>query len=190
MKKVNLFIKYLLVLTVVSIFTSGCNDDDGPLAPIIPPTTSQQLNVLILNEGDWGYNNAGLSYYNPATGNTIADIYNKQLGAIAQNMALYGNKLYIAVSESNIISVIEKTHLIEIDKIEMKVEGLRSLAPRYIETYDGKIYVTCQESGSEDAPRNGYVMRIDTTSLKIEAYTKVGLDPEDLTAYEGKLYVA
>ncbi|MCC8145198.1 MAG: hypothetical protein LIO93_01895 [Bacteroidales bacterium] len=184
MKSTNLFLKQFIMLIVLSFSIFSCSDNDDITPPPRPDHNTSA--VLILNEGDWSKNNASLSYFNPTTGTTIADIYNGQLGETGQDIELYGNKIYISVAGSGLISVLEKEYLIETHKIKMEIEGLQSLAPQYMESYNGKIYVTCQESNTRD----GYIVRIDTTSLKIDGYTLVGKDPVDLAITNGKIYVA
>lgn len=53
--------------------------------------------------------------------------------------------------------------------------------PRYLTAYDGKVYATYYD---------GYVARIDTATLEVEAVVKVGRNPEQLSVYNGCLYVA
>lgn len=53
--------------------------------------------------------------------------------------------------------------------------------PRYLAAYDGKVYATYYD---------GYVARIDTANLEVEAVVKVGRNPEQLAVYNGCLYVA
>lgn len=53
--------------------------------------------------------------------------------------------------------------------------------PRYLAAYDGKLYATYYD---------GYVARIDTATLEVEALVKVGRNPEQLAVRNGYLYVA
>ena len=56
-----------------------------------------------------------------------------------------------------------------------------SAQPRYLAAYDGKLYATYYD---------GYVARIDTATLEVEALVKVGRNPEQLAVHNGYLYVA
>jgi hypothetical protein len=53
--------------------------------------------------------------------------------------------------------------------------------PRYMAVHGGNVYVSYY---------NGYVARLDTVSLEVNATVKVGRNPEQLAAFGGKLYVA
>lgn len=53
--------------------------------------------------------------------------------------------------------------------------------PRYLAAYDGKVYVSYYD---------GYVARIDTATLEVDAMVKVGRNPEQLAVCDGYLYVA
>ena len=53
--------------------------------------------------------------------------------------------------------------------------------PRYLAAYGGKVYATYYD---------GYVARIDTTSLVVDAKVKVGRNPEQLAVCGNRLFVA
>lgn len=69
--------------------------------------------LLVLNEGGWGSNNASISKVNAATGNAENDFFEKAngrgLGDVAQDIILDGSKAYIAVSFSNSIETMDAT---------------------------------------------------------------------------------
>lgn len=174
---------FLLVVSIVACDDNGGGGNGGD-------GDDYSKGVLILNEGGWGQNNAALSYYNPADGEWVVDVFDGHLGELAQDMLLYGSKLYISVSGSNLISVVDKERLTEIGQIAIRKTNDDPLSPRYLEAIDGKIYVTCHQASNEAATRDGYVLRIDTTSCAIEAEVLVGADPEGIAGYNGKLYVA
>jgi YVTN family beta-propeller protein len=98
----------------------------------------------------------------------------RRLGDTGQDIIVYGDKLYIAMFGE---STIEVTDLEAKEIKQIKTEG----QPRNFEAYGGKIYVTYF---------NGYVARIDTSSLVVEATVKVGRNPEQLAVSNGKLFVA
>ena len=69
----------------------------------------------ILNNGNWGSNDASLYCYNSVNGSLTDIFYNAnqiKLGDIAQDMIIYGSKMYVAVSESQVIFVLNKNGLI------------------------------------------------------------------------------
>ena len=53
--------------------------------------------------------------------------------------------------------------------------------PRYFAACDGKVFVSYYD---------GYIARIDTATLEVDAMVKVGRNPEQLAVCNGYLYVA
>lgn len=87
------------------------------------------------------------------------------MGDTANDMALYGGKLYIVVNVSSTIEVIDFQTGVSIKQIPMLAENGSSRQPRHITFHKDKAYV-CSYDGT--------VARIDTTSLEIDALTKAG----------------
>ena len=173
MKK-RFFRMYVLwAMMAAPIVTSCKGDGDQEVEPVVP---SEYLYVL--NNGVWGFNNASLTLYDVEKGVATQNVFERQngrrLGDIGQDLLVYGSKMYIAMSEEFTIEVTD----LEAKSIkQLKTEG----PPRYFAVHNGKVYVTYF---------NGYVARIDTASLQIEAKTVVGRNPEQLAVANGKLYVA
>ena len=171
MKQIIRFFYFLLI----AIGFTSCEKDDP-----IPEPGETYSGVFILNQGSWGQNNAGISYYDFETGELLFDITNGSLGDTGQDMIAYGSKLYVTVSTSSRVSVFDlKTHE-RLENIELK-DGAQPREPRYLAAYNGKVYVTTLD---------GNVVRIDTTSLSQDGIAPVGPNPEGITAGNGKLYVA
>ncbi|GHV08693.1 hypothetical protein FACS1894160_3420 [Bacteroidia bacterium] len=166
--------KILYLFALVMAFTA-CEKEDT--VPYIPPVPGSQ-GVFILNEGSWGGNDASLTYYNFETGETTADIFKGKLGDTAQDMIAYGGKLYITVTASNCIQVID---LYSFEMLET-ITGIQN--PRYLAAYEGKVYATAYGA------TQGEVLKIDTTSLKVVETVAVGENPEGIAAANNKLYVA
>ncbi|MEO8773774.1 MAG: YncE family protein, partial [Gelidibacter sp.] len=63
--------------------------------------------------------------------------------------------------------------------------------PRYLTFFKGKAYLSSYlgSVGNANAP-NGIVAEIDTTTFKITRRVEVGRQPEELVAYNDKIYVA
>ena len=153
----------------------GCSKNDGE--EIENPSVPAEY-LYVLNSGLWNSNNASLSLYNLQDGTVIGDIFEQQngrrLGDTGNDMIVYGSKIYIAMAGE---STIEITDLDAKSLQQIKTDG----QPRAFTSFGGKVYVTLF---------NGYVARIDTTSMNIEAKVQVGRNPEQLAAVNGKLYVA
>jgi len=68
-------------------------------------------NLLILNEGGWGRNNAGISRIDAALGNSVpnffADNNGRGLGDVAQDLIIAGGKAYATVTFSNSLEVMD-----------------------------------------------------------------------------------
>ena len=171
-KRFNLMCVFCATM-VLPLFTA-CKGEDEPVEePVIP---SEYLYVL--NNGRYGSNNASLTLYDVEKGTATQGFFEKQngrrLGDTGQDLIVYGSKMYIAMFGE---STIEVTDLEAKSLKQIKTEG----QPRYMAAHGGKVYVTYF---------NGYVARIDTSTLAVEAKTQVGRNPEQLAAANGKLYVA
>ncbi len=181
--------KNLLRWTVASVIVFGgfiaCEDDPAP-DPILPEGGAN--GVFILNEGAIGKGNSGITFYDYKKDTTIYDITNGSLGDTGQDILLYGSKLYVSVSASSLITVLDAYSKTVLKRIEVK-NGNQPRDPRYLAAYSGKVYVTTWD-GYAKPYNDGSVIRIDTTSLQIEAESKVGPYPEGIAAVNGKLYVA
>lgn len=161
------------------------------------------VGVWILSEGSATQPNADLAYYDVVNDNLKTKFYSEQngepLGQVANYMGLYGSKLYVAVSgdiygQSSSIKVIDPETGMLIKAIPMKsAHGEGDLA-RQMAFHGGKVYVTSYFSGGKGEPGDIYlyyggVVKIDTASLSIEAYTRVGDKPEGIAYHNGNLLV-
>lgn len=100
------------------------------------------------------------------------------LGDGAQEALVYGSKMYIAMYSSNLIWVVNPVTLKIISTITPEGDAKN---PRALAAKDGKVYASMY---------TGYVSRIDTLSLSIDASVKVGPNPEQIGIGGNKLYVA
>lgn len=167
----------LLMLGVVS-FTACEDDDDDELKK------SSNGNVAyVLNEGSFGNNNTSVSAIDFTDGTSyyfqFAAANGRNLGDTGQDILRYGGKIYIAVSGSNTIEVVDGNSLTSVKTI--KPQDGKPGTPRGLAASDGKVYVSLYD---------GYVAKIDTTSLAIVDSIAVGPNPEELTIANGNLYVA
>ena len=72
--------------------------------------------AYVLNEGNWGANEASLSRVDMTTGNITNNVFGtangRDLGDVAQDLMVYGTKAYVTVSFSNtveVVSIIDNT---------------------------------------------------------------------------------
>lgn len=86
--------------------------------------------VFITCEGNFGSDNATLSFYDPATGQVENEIFRRangmKLGDVAQSMAIRDDKGYVAVNNSGVVYVIDT----ESSEITGLIEGI--VSPRYL----------------------------------------------------------
>ena len=97
--------------------------------------------LFILNEGNFQYGNATLSYYDPLSGKVDNEVFFRangmKLGDVAQSMTMYGGRGWIVVNNSHVIFAIDPVTF----KEKGRIENLTS--PRYIMFLsDEKAYVT------------------------------------------------
>ncbi|MDR2085725.1 MAG: hypothetical protein LBP72_00960 [Dysgonamonadaceae bacterium] len=175
-KRIDLLNVFFIYSVFIAVFTA-CESTDPEPAPGIEFSSS---GVFILNQGSFGKNNAGISYYDFESGKTSFDIMNGALGDNAQDMLIYGRKLYVTVSGSGYILILN-LNTREAKQLKLKDDEQKDRQPRYLTSYEGKIYATTYD---------GYVVRLDTTSLQITGIVQVGNNPEGIAAVGGKLYVA
>ena len=176
----NLTIKGLLLLSSVLVITS-CRKNNGP-EPEIPE--AERAGVYVLNQGNFGASNSTLTYYD-YTGKTLtADKFNAEngvaLGATANDVQVYGSKMYIVVNVSSKVEVADAKTVKSIKTIQMK-DGSVNRQPRYIVFHEGKGYISSYD---------GTVAVLDTATLSITRYINVGRNPEQMAVANGKLYVA
>lgn len=183
MKKCNWFIKSVLC-TCLGVSLVACNEEDPVPEEPTPDTEQSATGVYFLNAGNWKSNNATLDYYNPETGvlspKVFVSLNGRGLGDTANDMVIYGSKMYIVV---NMSGTIEVTDLFgkSIKTISPKDEAGEPQLPRMATAAQGKVFVSLYD---------GHVACIDTTSLDIVKKVKVGANPEGLCELNGKLYVA
>ncbi len=182
--------KYLLKFNYLHLFLwlmmlSSCDDMQDVERPepneIIPEPTQ----LFILSEGLFNLNNSSLALYDLESKQLKDDIFlsvnKRSLGDTANDMALYGSKLYIVVHMSSQIEVVDTQTGKSIAQIDMKNNKGIGRGPRNITFHKDKAYVCSFDST---------VVKIDTTSLQIEALVKCGANPDGICVANNKLYVS
>jgi YVTN family beta-propeller protein len=169
----------LMTVAVLSTALFSCEKGENT-----DPTNDSQSNegrVYILNEGVWGGNDAELSRYSDID-NSIANDYfssknGRGLGDVANDIEIYGGKMYVVVNCSNTVEVVDYKTGNSIQQIP-----LSGKQPREVAFYEGYAYVSCYDKT---------VVKIDTATLSIAAQCQTeGGKCEDLYAHNGYLYVA
>ena len=180
--------KYLLGLAVLlmgtAVMTSCSDDNDGPETYLQVYSTG----AYVVNSGNM-YNKieSSLTAIDYASSTATQKVFKaangRSLGNTANDGIVYGNKIYLAVDQSNTIEVIDKKTKQSIKQIKTtdllgKAEGAE---PRHIIADGGKVYFTTY---------GGYVAAVDTTDFALQKKWQVGSYPESLVIGNGNLYVA
>ena len=167
-------VKVLLLFAAIFSFASCSDDENNASAPDNPVGEV----YYVLNSGDWKSNNSSLTRYDISTGKAVQGYFEQQngrcLGNTANDIIVYGSKMYIAVAGEGTIEV-TTLDAKSLKQIECGAQ------PRYLAAHGGKVYATYYD---------GHVARIDTLSLEVDAKVKVGRNPEQLAVCGSKLYVA
>ena len=175
------FLRFFGVMSLIASL-SACNENDGPNPD---PAVTVTSGAIIINQGSYYANIAGsLSYIDFATQSANQNVFQTAnesavIGDTPQSAIVYGSKLYVAVYSSNLIRVLDPTTFKLIKDI--RPDASTGTQPRYFAADKGKVYVTMYD---------GYVARIDTTSLAIDASVKVGSNPDGIAVCGNYIYAA
>ena len=132
--------KYYLIIVIFLFTLSSCmnrgGDDEGGLE-----VEMRSHGLFVVNEGNFMYDNASLSYYDFGSGEVINDVFfdvnGMALGDVAQSMTIKDSTGFVVVNNSGKIYAINTNTF----KMIGKITGLTS--PRYMHIVnDEKAYVT------------------------------------------------
>lgn len=177
-------IKYLALAAVLFSF-AACNDNEDKN---VNSGGADEQGVLVMCEGSYGMNNGALSYIGKdaaGVATVVSDVFslvnNRGLGDTPNDAIVYGSNIYIAVSSSNTIEVIDAKSGKSVKQIQLADEK-EQVQPRHLVAEGNYVYVSAY---------NGVVYAIDTKTLEVAKTCKVsGANPEGICAIDGKLYVA
>lgn len=135
--------------------TGGSGDNTGG-EPVV------SLGAYVLNTGNWGGNDAGIQFLDFQTGELSEDLYaaanGEGLGDLGQDLCVYGSKIYVTVSGSSKVVIMDRKCKV-LKSIPVATEDGTPVEPRYMAACEGKVYFTAYD---------GTVSRIDTTSMAID----------------------
>ena len=167
-----------------AVMTSCSDDNDGPETYLQVYSTG----AYVVNSGNM-YNKieSSLTAIDYASSTATQKVFKaanaRPLGDTANDGIVYGNKIYLAVDQSNTIEVIDKKTKQSIKQIKTTdlLGNAEGVHPRHIIADGGKVYFTTY---------GGYVAAVDTTDFALQKKWKVGNYPEGLVFGNGNLYVA
>ena len=139
---------------------AGCNPTphNEPNPDESPLPYGGEGGVFILCEGAYGAGNASLWFYNPESGEVVADVFGEAndalLGDVGQSLYMYNGLLFVVVNNSGVVWVLDRLS----GKVEASFENLTS--PRF---------VAIDNSGTK-----GYISQLNTNQL-------ITFDPRTLT---------
>lgn len=178
MKLKEQFRMLALVAALLMVLGSCDNDESENRVPIVATK-----GVFVFNSGNQGSSIDGaLSFIDEEKEIVANDVFKtingRSLGSVLQDGVILGNNMYIAVSESNTIEVVNKNTLLSIAQI--RPNTAQGSSPRDIVT-DGKyVYVSMF---------SGHVSRIDPSTNTIDKTVQVGPNPEEMVVANDYLYV-
>jgi YVTN family beta-propeller protein len=146
-KKFTLYkIFVLFSFLSIAVFYSSCSKDPIREQTIVPidtthTVTTYENGVFIVNEGNYNWGNASVTYIENKSNTLVADVFKKSndrsLGDVAESMKISGNLGYLVINNSNRIEVVSLKDF----KSVATITGLNS--PRFLEIVDStKAYVT------------------------------------------------
>lgn len=130
----------IILITMLLLLTGSCMKYGPPATETFHPGPSSK-GLFIINEGNFMYGNASLSYFDPQTGTMENEVFIRangiNLGDVAQSMTIHNGKGYLVVNNSGVIFVIEPGTF----RLTGNITGL--ISPRHIHfVNDNKAYVT------------------------------------------------
>lgn len=169
-------------MAAVALLTAvtACSDDDNN-GPDGPDIVRESDGAYILNQGNYYAQVEGMLSFvdysrNTVTGNIFLNANGQYLGNTPQCGIVYDDHIFIGVSESQVIWVLDD----DTRKIERKIQLADGEKPRSIVAKGGYLYVSLY---------NGYVAKLNSETLEIEGRVKVGPNPEIMAISGDKLYV-
>ena len=122
---------WLIAALAVTLF--ACKPDQPTPTPVNPSDTIPPVElkgVFVLNEGNYQFSNASLSFYDPEADTVCNNLFyktnNVPLGDVAESMALVDGKLYVVVNNSNNIKKLDANTLVCDITQPYKIEGFYS----------------------------------------------------------------
>lgn len=133
--------KLILAGLLLLLSLQGCMEDDQLWDFQGPAYEFNTAGIFVVNEGNFMYGNASLTYYDPETRQVVDDVFFQTnalpLGDVAHSMTIRDSLGYVVINNSGRIYILHVSTF----ELKGKITGLTS--PRYIHfIHDTKAYVT------------------------------------------------
>lgn len=168
-------LKTAALVLLAGMAAAACSDDET-----FAPTRYEEgsLGAFVINQGNMGVVDGSVDAINFTDGTYASSVFaaanGQSLGDTPQDGVAYGSRLYIAVYGSDVVWAVDRTTM----KIEARIP---TNDPEGICAAGGCVYVSNND---------GYLSRIDTTTLSVTGRIAVGPNPVRIAAANGFLYVA
>lgn len=185
-----------LLLGIAAIMFAAC-DNDSPNPDPTPnppgPSNTETLGAFVVNAGNM-YNNidGSLSYIAYADNKVYNNVFsssndNMKLGDTPNSGLVYEGEIYIAVTGSQVVQVVELDGFKFVKTISTDSYGA---GPRHMTSYNGKIYMTLFKGTWGISGEPGYLAELDPETFAITRTVEVGPQPEYVVAFQDNLYIA
>lgn len=184
MKKLFLNLAVLAFMVAQPLCFVSCDSDDDN-TPSMPPAMSA-AGCYVINTGNWNANDASVQYYDYSTGEASSPLCESDLfatangvllGDLAQDMLWVGGKLFVTVSGSQKLEVLDESGKRLREPYVYEGEGN---SPRMMATDGERVYVTNYDG-------NVYVYDVATADF-VETIP-VGTRPEGISLCDGYIVV-
>ena len=187
----NLF-KWSLIFAVALSF-AACKDNGDPVSEPTDEISSSNGAFVVGSGSNYSGIDGDLTFFDYISGKATLKAFQrangKSLGSNPNAGICYGSKIYVTVTEENVIEVLDKNTFKELRQIKTtdQLGATRGSKPRQLFAMNGRVYYTTY--GGTD----GSVAEIDTTSYVLTRSWTVGSYPEGITGTStdgNKLFVA
>lgn len=127
--------------------------EEVTILPVVVETIQVESRLLVygayvLNTGNWGGNDAGIQFLDFQTGELSEDLYaaanGEGLGDLGQDLCVYGSKIYVTVSGSSKVVIMDRKCKV-LKSIPVATEDGTPVEPRYMAACEGKVYFTAYD---------------------------------------------
>ena len=145
---------------------------------------SLENGLLTLNEGLFQQNNATLTWYDLQSHQAFHHVFESKtgvgLGDTGNDLAIYGDKIYVVINNSHILHVLHRRTGKLIKHVSLTNNNSGS-SPRQIAFHESYAYISAFD---------GSVFKLDTTSINIQQIGQAGINPDGIIVYQDRLFVS